>query len=107
MLNNLDLVTELNLNFLQFRNAASAGRSNFLKILKEHASGIFDVPELTSAFLLEDRLNVPQIQFLIGYTKDPITSCSTYSRFFPAMYLSEDDSQDEYLCRGEILYKVI
>ena len=93
-------VTELNLNFLQFRNGLSTGRSNFLKVLKEHASGIFDVPELTPAFPLEGRLDVTRIQFLIGY------SGSAYSRFFPAIYLDEDDSQDEYLFRSEILYKV-
>jgi len=97
---NLGFVTELNLNFLQFRSGLSTGRSNFLKVLKEHASGIFDVPELTPAFPLEERLDVTRIQFLIGY------SGSAYSRLFPAIYLDEDDSQDEYLFRSEILYKV-
>jgi len=91
---------------LQFRNALSTGQSNFLKVLKEHASGIFDVPELTPAFPLKGRLDVTRIQMLIGYTKDPNTSRSTYSHFFPAIYLNKDDSQDEYLFCSEILYKV-
>ena len=105
-MNNLGL--KLNLIFLQFRTAISVGRSNFLKVLKENAGGIFEVPELiqTTAFSLEGRLTVPRIQFLIGYAQDPNTSVSTYSRFFPAIYLNEDHHQDEYLFRSEILYKV-
>lgn len=103
-MNNLGL--KLNLIFLQFRTAISVGQSNFLKVLKENAGGIFEVPELTTAFSLEGRLTVPRIRFLIGYAQDPNTSISTYSRFFPAIYLNEDHRQDEYLFRGEILYKV-
>ena len=105
-MNNLGL--ELNLIFLQYRTAISVGWSNFLKVLKENAGGIFEVPELiqTTTFSLKGRLTVPRIQILIGYAQDPNTSVSTYSHFFPAIYLNEDHCQDEYLFCGEILYKV-
>jgi hypothetical protein len=58
-LNNLGL--KLNLIFLQFRTAISVGQSNFLKVLKENAGGIFEMPELiqTTAFSLEGRLTRP------------------------------------------------
>ncbi|KDR65882.1 hypothetical protein GALMADRAFT_148365 [Galerina marginata CBS 339.88] len=90
----------------KFRSAASVARSNFLKMLKDHTSGIFNVPELDSSFPPENRFNVSRIRYLIGYKKDPKTSEVTFSRFFPAICLNEDDSDLDNAFFGEMLYRI-
>ncbi|KDR67395.1 hypothetical protein GALMADRAFT_216478 [Galerina marginata CBS 339.88] len=90
----------------KFRDGASTGRSNFVKLLKEQVGGIFDVPEMTTALSPEGRLDIPRVQFLIGSEKDPVTSCITYPPCFPALCRNEDATNDDNLFRSEVLFRI-